>query len=355
MKPVIKTLAALAAAGALGGAAVVGLGLYNVSASVGHLPGVEWVLHTTFRNSVRLRAMPMDKVPDLSDPALIELGARHYATACAMCHSVPGRERSATIRAMNPVPPHIEQAVRPWQPNHLHWIILNGVKMSGMPAWPAPSRPQEVWPVIAYLMAVKEGLSAQRQAELTAPAEGAGASGIAAWCAGCHGGVDRFVPRLDIQTQAYLAHALDEYRSGARPSGIMEQAATSVTAEDLAALAEHFAAMTPEGGPAPAGDAAEVGAALAQAGTRDVPACSACHGPGATQARPEFPALAGQDAAFLEAQLRLWRDRMRGGSRLMRMAARDLTDADIAALAAYYAALAPERPADRPEQDAMPE
>src|SRR5688572_13779992 len=63
MRRVLRTLAVLAVLGALAGGAVVGFGLYNVSSRAGHLPGVSWVLHTTFRNSVRLRASRPDDMP----------------------------------------------------------------------------------------------------------------------------------------------------------------------------------------------------------------------------------------------------------------------------------------------------
>ena len=59
----LLTLAALAVAGALGAVATLFFGLYNVSFRVGHLPGVSWVLHTTFQNSVDLRAKPLVTAP----------------------------------------------------------------------------------------------------------------------------------------------------------------------------------------------------------------------------------------------------------------------------------------------------
>ncbi|MEY8842431.1 cytochrome c, partial [Cribrihabitans sp. XS_ASV171] len=49
-------------------------------------------------------------------------------------------------------------------------------------------------------------------------------------------------------------------------------------------------------------------------------------------------------APYLEQQLTLWREGNRGGgaaAELMHHAARSLEDAEIAALAAYYASLAP--------------
>lgn len=342
MRQAALTLAALAAAGIVGGAAVVGLGLYDVSARVGHLPGVSWVLHTTFRNSVALRAETPERMPDLSDPAMIELGAKHYETACLTCHAEPGRGRTATMSAMVPAPPHIDEAVRHWTPEELHWIVYNGVKMSGMPHWPGDGREDEVWPVVAYLEAVQAGIEAGAQQEMTADPQAEGPE-HAAWCASCHGGVERHVPRLDILTEDQIAHALDEFRSGDRPSGIMQQAATIPTEAELDALAAYFGEMSPEGGGTGGGGAAERGATLARAGTEEVPACTACHGPGATRPNPRFPSLAGQDRAYLASQLRLWRDGVRHGSELMAKSARELDEGQITDLAAYFASLQPQK------------
>ncbi|AZB59368.1 c-type cytochrome, partial [Cereibacter sphaeroides] len=87
--------------------------------------------------------------------------------------------------------------------------------------------------------------------------------------------------------------------------------------------------------------------ATAEAGLRDVPACQSCHGPDAERRRSDTPALAGQYRAYLEVQLRLWRDGVRGGgprAPLMTEAAKLLSDAEIVALAAYYASLPPDAP-----------
>ena len=324
MRRVLLTLATLAALGLAGAGAVVGFGLYNVSAQVGHWPGVSWVLHTTFRNSVRLRAPAEEEVPPLDDPELIALGAGHYATACAPCHAAPGEGRSATMRAMVPAPPHIEEALAHWQPNELFWIVQNGIKMSGMPAWPVEDRADEVWPVVAYLDAVKRE-AAPALAQVDGPQD---------YCSTCHVEVGGQVPRLDIHPPGYLEAQLEAYLSGERPSGIMGQAASSVPPESFAELAEYFAETADEGG-AGDPDLVETGEALARRGTRDVPACLACHGSDAPRAKG--PVLDGQHAEFIEVQLGLWRDGVYDYDPLMHAAARDLTEADIAALAAYFA------------------
>jgi len=335
MKRVLLTLAALAALGLVGAVAVVWLGLYNVSARVGHLPGVSWVLHTTFQNSARLRAPPQEEVPPLDDPALIALGEMHYATACTPCHAAPGETASATMRAMLPQPPQIEEAVQSWRATELHWIVENGIKMSGMPAWPSAGRDDEVWSIVAYLHAVKRGAITApppRVQPIEAPQ---------AYCESCHGRIEAHVPRLDIQDEAYLADALRDYLDGTRPSGIMAQAASAVPPDALPVLARHFAGPA-RGDTSPLPDQTDhPGAALALRGTDQVPACIACHGPGRERDRARMPRLAGQDEAFLAAQLRLWRDGVRTGSPLMEAAARRLEGDQIEALAAWYASLEP--------------
>ncbi|SLN12683.1 Cytochrome c4 precursor [Roseivivax jejudonensis] len=335
-----RTLAALAVAGAVAGGSVVLFGLYNVSAKTGHWPGVSAVLHTTFRNSVALRAHAMPPA-DLRSEAMVKLGAGHFDSACAGCHAAPGADRSATVRAMVPEPPYITEAVTHWEASEFHWIVHQGIKMSGMPGWPA-TRDDDVWPVVAFLLAVPDMTDADYAALTEAP--------DGQYCAMCHGtdGVsdNPHIPRLDILSERYIAETLGAYRDGRRDSGIMAEAMSQVPENEIAELAAHFADGTPGGSARTFGDLEGLGRALAvEGGTDEVPACAACHGPWPEPLNPAFPSLAGQYAPYLAQQLRLWRDgEDRGGGRasqLMHHAARDLTDDDIAALAAYYAALAP--------------
>ncbi len=347
MKRVLQTLAVLALMGLLGGAAVVFGGLYNVSSRVGHFPGVPWILHTTFNNSVQSRAPRESAVPDLDAPGMFALGAKHFDGGCKVCHAAPGQERWAIPTVMVPQPPHIRNAVEGWEANELHWIVDEGVKMSGVPYWPA-TRTDDMWPVIAFLKAVPE-MTANDYADLTDPVivpEGAPRS--LSYCATCHGIDGRsgnpLIPRLDIQPQAYLEQALLAYADGARDSGIMHVAATIVTPTDLMELAAWFGAQEATNSPLTDGTSRDLiaqGEALAMQGTQDVPACTACHGPKAGPRAKDYPRLAGQSAVFLKDQLHLWRDGARGGgtkANLMTKAAQDLSDSDIVALSTWFAA-----------------
>ncbi len=81
-----------------------------------------------------------------------------------------------------------------------------------------------------------------------------------------------------------------------------------------------------------------VQAADVAAGKAKAAVCGACHGPAGVSSIPMFPNLAGQKAAYVEKQLKAFRD----GSRKdpsMEGQAKTLTDAEIANLAAYYESL----------------
>jgi cytochrome c553 len=88
-----------------------------------------------------------------------------------------------------------------------------------------------------------------------------------------------------------------------------------------------------------------------------LPACMSCHGEQGVSATPEVPNLAGQKELYLRAQLRAFREGRRS-SDLMAPVARQLDDAAIGSLAAYWSAVVPSSPtpsaaqADRAATDA---
>jgi cytochrome c553 len=66
--------------------------------------------------------------------------------------------------------------------------------------------------------------------------------------------------------------------------------------------------------------------------------CAACHGNDGIAVLPEAPNLAGQNAAYSAAQLRQYRSGERRHE-LMTVVSQELTDAQIADLAAWYATI----------------
>lgn len=353
-------LAGVATAGAAVALAAIWLGLAPIAASSGHWEITNRVLHGTMRRTVIARALTVP-VPPLDDPALVVRGARHYETGCAPCHGSPVDQPPVIPSAMAPDPPFLPPRMGRWDDAELFWIVKHGIKFTAMPAWPAQSRDDEVWAMTAFLR-VLPNLDDEAYRRLAAAIEGhpadftAGADAavvgeakferVVASCRRCHGaetGGDAF-PELAGQHAPYIRASLAAYAEGVRFSGIMQPIAAALEPETMHRLAAHFADLP---GLEPAGSLGETddsGRAIAEAGNprTGVPACRHCHGPVEPWRNPRFPRLAGQNADYLAQQLRLFREDRRGGTAfapIMATIAERLTDAEVAAVAAYYATL----------------
>ncbi|MGJ7462160.1 c-type cytochrome [Halomonas sp. MA07-2] len=75
-----------------------------------------------------------------------------------------------------------------------------------------------------------------------------------------------------------------------------------------------------------------------EAGAGKVAVCAACHGMDGKATADIYPSLSGQSATYLEMSLKAYRAGERGGgmSAVMTPQATNLSDQDIADIAAYY-------------------
>src|SRR5579872_6737776 len=112
-------------------------------------------------------------------------------------------------------------------------------------------------------------------------------------CAVCHGlngnSTINVIPILAQQQATYLTKQLLDYRLGLRASPIMQPIAALLSDSDIAHLSADYAAAKNMGGSTPPAYYT-LGARLYRGGIREreIPACSACHGPdgsGNSQAR----------------------------------------------------------------------
>lgn len=78
----------------------------------------------------------------------------------------------------------------------------------------------------------------------------------------------------------------------------------------------------------------------AAAGATKAATCTACHGLNGNSVNPEWPVLAGQNAVYLNEQIKRFRDGHRVNLLMQPMVA-NLTDQDVADLAAYFATQTP--------------
>jgi cytochrome c553 len=171
------------------------------------------------------------------------------------------------------------------------------------------------------------------------------------YCKTCHGlsGQGYYgyfaMPRLAGQQPKYLQNQLRAFIDRRRANPVMFNVAQSLNPSMVAALAAHFRDLNPK----PMGGAPKerlaTGKTIYQEGLPDsnVPACSACHGPEA-KGQDEIPRLAGQLFPYTVKELANWsKERGQGSgndaSAIMVPTAHNLTQAQIAAIAAYLSYL----------------
>lgn len=167
MKRVLKVLAI---AGILVAAAAgVGIysGLYDISATDEHLRPTYWALDTAMRRSVRERGEEIT-VPPLDNAALVPRGLAIYRRHCVACHGAPGVAPEPFALGMAPTPANLAYTAREWPAGDLFWVVKNGLKMTGMPAWEFRLDDDEVWATVAFLKRMPE-LSPRQYAALQAP------------------------------------------------------------------------------------------------------------------------------------------------------------------------------------------
>lgn len=157
-------------------------------------------------------------------------------------------------------------------------------------------------------------------------------------CYGCHG-IENYknaypdynVPRLRHQHALYIVAALKEYRSGDRPHATMHAQASSLSEQDVEDIAAYLQ------GPEPVKPSSTtVGTVPPQAAP-----CAACHGENglgvAAPLEPKPPVLAGQHADYLIEALTAYRSGRRKNVVMNGMAQTLKSDADIRAVAEYFA------------------
>jgi len=180
----------------------------------------------------------------------------------------------------------------------------------------------------------------------------------AAVCTACHGvngnSTNPEWPNLAGQNAAYVREQLAMFKARKRNNPVMQPIVDPMTEQDFADVAEYFATQTPTGGEA---DPSywKAGEQLYKAGdvSRNIPACTACHGPaGQGNAGAGYPALRAQHSVYTVKQLQdyLTKNRYRDGndantvnatrnSAMMTTIASRLTPEDIRNVASFLQGL----------------
>jgi cytochrome c553 len=160
----------------------------------------------------------------------------------------------------------------------------------------------------------------------------------AAACAGCHGetGVSGIpgMPSLVGLDPKYFVAAVNAYRSGQRAHDMMKAIAAGASESDVSNMALYYALQKPARANTPA-------AGNQAAGKKVSAACAACHGDQGVSGNPATPSIAGQDAEYLVAALRAYKDGTRNDDSMKGPVAA-LDEQAMRDLAAYYATQQPQ-------------
>jgi len=159
----LKAFFWLLVVGLIAGVILMFSGVINVAATEPHSPLTEFILNTTMDNSVRYHAQGIS-TPSLEDPALIKEGFSHYREMCVGCHLAPGVETTELRKGLVPEPPDLKEAAEEWKPAELFWVIKNGVKMTGMPAWGPTHSDDKLWAIVAFVKKLPQMTVEQYQA-----------------------------------------------------------------------------------------------------------------------------------------------------------------------------------------------
>ncbi len=153
-------------------------------------------------------------------------------------------------------------------------------------------------------------------------------------------------PKIAGQHEAYLIKQIKEIRKGdqgKRPNPVMYPMVANLTDQDIEDLAAYYTAQKQTPGEAQK-SLVEKGRKIYQGGvvSKGVPACAGCHSPnGAGNKLANFPSMGGQQADYLEAQLKAFKAGQRSNdpNEIMRMISAKMSDEEMKAVSSYISGL----------------
>ena len=163
-------------------------------------------------------------------------------------------------------------------------------------------------------------------------------------CAACHGADGNSTapanPNLAGQHGGYIALQLAAFKSGARPSPIMQGMAAGLSPEDMRSVGAYYETQKPTQGQARGKALVQRGQQIWRAGIKatGVPACAGCHGASGRGIPAQYPRLAGQHPDLHMGWLKAYASGARPNAVMGPIASR-LNDNDMKAVIEYIAAL----------------
>jgi mono/diheme cytochrome c family protein len=135
------------------GVVLIGIGLMRFRLAAMQEPGP---LETRFANEAKhfaiRRASSHGIPPRPPDQKGREVGATQYGLECSICHGVDGHAQTPAGRWMYPRATDLtSEEVQSYSDQELFWIIKNGIRYTGMPAFGKMETADHIWDLVNYV------------------------------------------------------------------------------------------------------------------------------------------------------------------------------------------------------------
>jgi len=101
------------------------------------------------------RSVPL---PPATTPASVAEGRKLYGAECAVCHGLDGRTATDAGRWMYPRAANLASPdVQAYSDQDLFWIVKNGIRFSGMPAFGKVESDEHIWNLTHYVRTLPVG------------------------------------------------------------------------------------------------------------------------------------------------------------------------------------------------------
>ena len=118
---------------------------------------METKLATFALNQSVAKRAPADKNPFSGTADVLKDGLEHYKENCVVCHGAPGVDAGEIGQGLNPPAPELTlPRVQKRPDGELFWIVSNGIRMTGMPAFKPTHKPEEIWKIVAFVRHLEE-------------------------------------------------------------------------------------------------------------------------------------------------------------------------------------------------------
>lgn len=125
----------------------------------GHITMRADILPTALESSMAMRMMDANverNAPKIENPVQptdenLLAGASIYLKSCAQCHGEPNQPESKLSKTLYPPPPQFISDAPDMEENENYYIIVHGVRWTGMPGWKNVLSDQQIWQVVTFL------------------------------------------------------------------------------------------------------------------------------------------------------------------------------------------------------------